>query len=60
MESYEMHLSLHPGHLEYEQKLKEVNPKRKGWKKEPYEQMSSACENHHRSAAEGPSLEINK
>jgi len=28
--------------------------------KEPYEQMSSACENHHRSAAEGPGLEINK
>jgi len=29
-------------------------------KREPLVHMSSACENHQRSAAEGPSLGINK
>jgi len=41
-------------------KWKEVYLRRNGGKREPYVQMTSACENHHRSVAEGPSLEINK
>jgi len=47
---------LQPGHLEAEQndrKVKRSKIKKKRDEKERY----SACENHHRSPAEGPRLE---